>query len=209
MRQKNRTVLDISLQGTGLATPLAASRHPARAPHLSAVSEHRYLARQCRGNGAVFLASGHEVKRHHSRQSIAHYPGLLGTQEPAGRSGSGVQAGICQQSRLLPPRSQWLSDRRCAIRCQRRSYLQRTAAHPMSARANKPMVPGRMAQTSPRATTRIDAGCGTKQRSELHPRRQQYFAAKSVWPDPWIDYPGNQLPERATLHYSRQQIAGR
>ena len=48
--------------GTGAGDTAAASRHPARAPHLSAISERRYLARQCCGNRAVFLASGHEVK---------------------------------------------------------------------------------------------------------------------------------------------------
>ena len=49
--QKNRTVLDMTLQGAGLATPAAASRHPARAPHLSAIPERCYPARQCCGTG--------------------------------------------------------------------------------------------------------------------------------------------------------------
>ncbi len=58
--QKNRTVLDISLQGAGLATPVQTG-DILRVLHLSAVSEHRNIARQCRRNRTVFLASGHEL----------------------------------------------------------------------------------------------------------------------------------------------------
>ena len=55
----------------------------------------------------------------------------------------------------------------------------------------------------------IESAFGTDRRSELHSQPRQYHTAKSVWADARIEYPGNQLSERATLHHHGQQVAGR
>ena len=94
--EKNRTVVDITLQGAGLATPL----QPADLLRVLPISPQLKNTVTLRGNvaetGRFSRHPGMRLKRHHPRQLIAHYPGLLGTQEPTGCTGSGVQAGICQ-----------------------------------------------------------------------------------------------------------------
>ncbi len=120
---KNRTVLDIPLEGAGLATPL----QQADLLRVLPISPQFQNTVTLRGNvaetGRFSWHPGMRLSDIIPDSQVAHYPGLLGTQEPTGSSGPGVQAGICRQPRLLPAGYQWLSDRFCAIRCQRGSHL--------------------------------------------------------------------------------------
>ncbi len=64
--QKNRTVLDITLQGPGLATPVQQADILRVLPISPQFQNTVTLAGKCCRNGTLLLASGHEAKRHHS-----------------------------------------------------------------------------------------------------------------------------------------------